>query len=153
MLTQSLFQKHSRQVPRERWTSFFNMFSDENASKPAAIQVVSGDDFKWDNLVYRPFREIRYNPYYFGTPLTIIFDDEPDAHSCVISSPKDIDVFYELNGRIFALVITDNVRKQTVIYVEDDVVVIPARPLNLRASSQKDFPLLPKNYAIEHFSI
>ncbi|MEN8444035.1 MAG: DUF5335 family protein [Cyanobacteria bacterium J06555_13] len=126
MLTQPLNHQCARSLVQPYWADFCEIFSEEHRNRMVTVQVLSSDSEEIDTFDPAPLNFMGYDPFRIGNFLAIIMGNTEEAgtYDHIVTYPKEIDIFYERGEQIFAVVITDKKRAKTVIYFEEEAIVL-----------------------------
>lgn len=115
-------------MSRLYWPAFLDVLSDDNQNRLVSIHVLdeNADDFQV--LKQTTLRSVNYARTPVGTQVKITIGSSSTAYSHIVSHPRRIEVFYEQGEQIFAVAIIDDDKKQTVIYFENDALVVYGQP-------------------------
>lgn len=134
MLTYPLNRQYTRNLIQPYWANFCDICSEENQNRLVTVQILDPDSEEIDTFDPEPLDRISYDPFRIGNVLTITVGNKLETtYDHIVAYPKEINVFYEQSEQIFAVVITDERKAKTVIYFEEDAVVIHGNVPQIRS--------------------
>ncbi|MBE9012187.1 DUF5335 family protein [Pseudanabaenaceae cyanobacterium LEGE 13415] len=105
-------------VPQERWTEFFDQFSDGNRGRLLSIRISNSELGDQELIQNSPLMAIVYDRPGKGNDLVIEVGQDEVAYGHTIDAPTQVLTGQDENGEIIALRVVDAAGTQTLITLQ-----------------------------------
>lgn len=107
-------------VPQERWTEFFDQFSDGNRGRLLSIRINNSELGDRELIQNAPLMALVYDRPGKGNDLVIEVGQHEVTYAHTIDAPTQVLTGQDANGEIIAIRIMDAAEAQTLITLQEN---------------------------------
>jgi hypothetical protein len=108
----------NKSVPRDRWSEFFDLFSNGNRGRHISIEVISSEVGTQKLIQDAPLMALVYDRPGKGDDLAIEVGKDEVTYAHTINSPVEVLTGQDSDGLMMAIQVTDTTGTKTVVKLQ-----------------------------------